>query len=233
VVTSRTAAPTGRRTDPPKRAARTTATTRSPKAAEPTDGKDSKDSETRHVIIAAAKRCFAEHGYKGTTNKMISTAAGVAPGLIYYYFDSKEQLFVAVFDDMYESRDARLVGYDFGEHSLRDNLARMLEDSTKLAHEDTSFVDVFTLSGREVSRNPGLAEAWDAHWERVVHVYFRIVDAAVANGEVPKEHRDGLVDVLVAWFSGFLMWVARQPDERRIDEAADEFLRMVASYVPA
>jgi AcrR family transcriptional regulator len=132
---------------------------------------------------------------------------------------------------MYATRDTRLKDYDFAEHTLHDNLATMLEDSINLAHEDPSFVEVFTLSGREVSRNPGLAEAWDAHWERVVHVYFRIVKAAAARGEIPKAHQAGLVDVLVAWFSGFLMWVTRQPDRKRIDQATAEFVRIVDAYV--
>jgi AcrR family transcriptional regulator len=188
-------------------------------------------AEARTDIIEAAKRCFAEHGYGGTTNKMIAAEAGVAPGLLYYYFESKEQLFIAVFEHMYEARDNRLKDYDFAEHSLHENLATMIEDSINLAHEDPSFVEVFTLSNREVSRNPGLADAWDAHWERVVHAYFRIVKVAAARGEIPKTHQAGLVDVLVAWFSGFLMWVSRQPDRRRVDQATSEFLRIVDAYV--
>ena len=124
-------------------------------------------------IIAAAKACFADHGYNNTTNKMIAAAAGVVPGLIYYYFDSKEQLFISVFEHMYQRRDERLADFDFTEHSLRENLARMLDDSVHLALDDSSFVEVFELSGREVSRNPALAKAWEAHWQRVVHVWSR------------------------------------------------------------
>lgn len=189
------------------------------------------NSDTREVIIAAAKRCFADSGYNGTTNKMIAAEAGIAPGLIYYYFESKEELFVAVFANMYQQRDLRLADYHFTEHTLRENLATMLRDSTKLAQEDPSFVDVFTLSYREVSRNPGLERAWKAHWDDTVHVWTRIVRAAVSRGEVPPEHEGGLVDMLVAWFSGFLMWVSRQPDDHRVHEATDEFLRLVDAYV--
>ena len=190
------------------------------------------DSDPRAQIIAAAKACFADHGYNNTTNKMIASAAGVVPGLIYYYFESKEQLFIAVFEHMYQRRDERLKDYDFTEHSLRENLARMLDDSVHLALEDSSFVEVFELSGREVSRNPALARAWEAHGQRVVHVWSRIVDAAVGHGEVALSHRDGLIDVLVAWFGGFLMWVSRQqPHSARIDATSEEFLRMVDTYV--
>ncbi|HRE02848.1 MAG TPA: helix-turn-helix domain-containing protein, partial [Ilumatobacteraceae bacterium] len=85
---------------------------------------------------------------EGTTNKMIAAEAGIAPGLIYYYFESKEQLFIAVFEQMYATRDQRLAHYDFTEHTLHDNLATLLADSINLAREDPSFVEVFTISGR-------------------------------------------------------------------------------------
>ncbi len=188
--------------------------------------------DPRSQIIAAAKACFADHGYNNTTNKMIAARAGVVPGLIYYYFDSKEDLFISVFEHMYQRRDERLADFDFTEHPLGENLGRMLDDSVHLGLEDSSFVEVFELSGREVSRNPALAKAWEAHWHRVVHVWSRIVDAAVQRGEVVASRRDGLIDVLVAWFGGFLLWVSRQqPDQARIAAASEEFLRMADAYV--
>ena len=213
-----------------KKSSATTTKKRGRSKAEPGEG----DDDPRSQIIAAAKACFADHGYNNTTNKMIAAAAGVVPGLIYYYFDSKEQLFISVFEHMYQRRDERLADFDFTEHSLTQNLERMLDDSVHLALEDSSFVEVFELSGREVSRNPALAKAWEAHWHRVVHVWSRIVDAAVEQGEVVPARRDGLVDVLVAWFGGFLMWVSRQqPDAGRIAAASEEFLRMADTYVGA
>jgi AcrR family transcriptional regulator len=192
---------------------------------------DATNSETRLTIIDGAKQCFADRGYNGTTTKMIAAAAGVAPGLIYYYFDSKEQLFIAVFEHMYQSRDTRLVDHRFNEHTLQENLATMLQDSMNLAHEDPSFVEVFTLSGREVNHNPGLERAWKEHWNNIVHVWFRIVEAAAERGEVEPEHKQGLVDMLVAWFGGFLTWAAHEPDPERAQKAADEFLRMADAYV--
>lgn len=47
-------------------------------------------------IVDAAARVMARKGYGGTTMKDIAAEAGVAPGLIHYYFDSKEDLLLAV-----------------------------------------------------------------------------------------------------------------------------------------
>lgn len=54
--------------------------------------------QRRRQIAAAAARVFAEKGYAAATNRDIAAAAGISPGLIYWYYDSKEDLFKAVFE---------------------------------------------------------------------------------------------------------------------------------------
>src|SRR5690242_16554509 len=41
---------------------------------------------------------FAQKGYSNATNKDIAREAGITPGLIYYYFESKEALLYAIFE---------------------------------------------------------------------------------------------------------------------------------------
>ena len=45
-------------------------------------------------ILIAAQELFARYGYAGTTMKMVAEQAGVASGLVFHYFDSKENLFM-------------------------------------------------------------------------------------------------------------------------------------------
>lgn len=52
--------------------------------------------ETRRRIIEAAFRVFVRKGFKGTSNREIAREAGISPGLIYWYFRNKEDLFRAV-----------------------------------------------------------------------------------------------------------------------------------------
>jgi AcrR family transcriptional regulator len=48
-------------------------------------------------IIAAAARVFANKGFTGTAIAEIAIEAGIGKGTIYEYFESKEDLFFAVF----------------------------------------------------------------------------------------------------------------------------------------
>ena len=48
------------------------------------------------AIVAAALATFAASGYRGTRMSDVASAAGVSPGLLYTYAESKEALFALV-----------------------------------------------------------------------------------------------------------------------------------------
>lgn len=50
--------------------------------------------DTRGAIVNAAREVFAEHGYDGTSIRMIAAAADVDPALVHHYFEGKDQLFL-------------------------------------------------------------------------------------------------------------------------------------------
>ena len=54
--------------------------------------------ERKKQIILAAAQIFAQKGYTGTVMDEIARCAGIGKGTIYEYFDSKEDLFFAVFE---------------------------------------------------------------------------------------------------------------------------------------
>ncbi len=56
---------------------------------------------TRH-IIAVAEQVFAEKGFGGATTQEIADRASLPKANIHYYFPAKEDLYLAVLQDIYE-----------------------------------------------------------------------------------------------------------------------------------
>ena len=57
-----------------------------------------RSAETRGRILDAALREFGAHGLAGARTEQIAAAAGVNKALLYYYFESKEKLYVATLE---------------------------------------------------------------------------------------------------------------------------------------
>jgi AcrR family transcriptional regulator len=84
---------------------------------------DSKSEETRTRILEAALRVFREHGFERATMREIASEAKVAVGAAYYYFDSKDAIVMAFYEQsqhrMKSDIEARLDGSRTLEERLR------------------------------------------------------------------------------------------------------------------
>jgi AcrR family transcriptional regulator len=57
-----------------------------------------KHAERRQTIIDAAKGCFAQKGFHGTSTAEICAAAGMSPGNLFHYFPNKQAMIAAIVD---------------------------------------------------------------------------------------------------------------------------------------
>lgn len=71
--------------------------------------KQEQRDETRATILAAATRIFSEVGFAGARTDTIAAKAGVNKALLYYYFKSKEGLYLAVMGSMFREPHERMM----------------------------------------------------------------------------------------------------------------------------
>jgi TetR/AcrR family transcriptional regulator, transcriptional repressor of aconitase len=62
----------------------------------------------RQLILGAAKRCFARHGFAGTTTKSVAAAASISEGLLFKHFPSKSALYAEILAEACEADPALL-----------------------------------------------------------------------------------------------------------------------------
>ncbi len=64
---------------------------------------DTSTPDTRTALLLAALACFADHGFDGTSMRMIAERAGRPLSLLSHYFGNKEGLYLEVFKLLLES----------------------------------------------------------------------------------------------------------------------------------
>jgi TetR/AcrR family fatty acid metabolism transcriptional regulator len=78
--------------------------------------------DKRRVILDAAVRVFARQGYNTCRVSDIADEAGVAYGLVYHYFSSKEEILDTLFLERWDVMLAAIAEADRSERSPRDKL---------------------------------------------------------------------------------------------------------------
>lgn len=107
------------------------ATTTSQRAASGTAGakrprvREAAAQGTQESILRAATKIFAKHGFAGGRIDQISKAAKSHDRMIYYYFGSKEQLFIAVIEETYRR-------FNEAESKVVLNMENPVDDLTTL-----------------------------------------------------------------------------------------------------
>ena len=96
--------------------------------------------ERREAILKVALAAFLSDGYAATSMSSIAARVGGSKATLYYYFPSKEELFLAVIDEKCRDAHATLADLlaDVGDfpHTLRtlaDTLIRMILDDNSIA----------------------------------------------------------------------------------------------------
>lgn len=68
-----------------------------------------RSASTRAKLVRAARTLFARHGYAAVGTEQIVRRAGVTRGALYHHFAGKEELFLAVYEQVEHDLTAQLV----------------------------------------------------------------------------------------------------------------------------
>lgn len=156
----------------------------------------------RQEILAAARVCFARHGYEGATVRRLEEATGLSRGAIFHHFRDKDSLFLAVAED-----DAAAMV----ETVARNGLVQVMRD---LLHRSAAPDTAGWLGSQlEVSRrlrtDPDFARRWTARSAAIAEAtrdrLRRQRDARVLRDDVPI---DVLARFLELAYDGLVLQLA-------------------------
>jgi AcrR family transcriptional regulator len=147
----------------------------------PPEAKQEVQEGRKHQLIDSALMLFAEKGYENATIKDLAEACGVAPGLVYHYFDSKEDLLLAVFEKHGFVAELERVLLPSFDRPAREVLLEVVQGYHDLLVERESFVRMIV---REAMTNPDLEARWTSMCNTGVLTLAKYLDARVAAGEL-------------------------------------------------
>jgi len=148
--------------------------------------------ERRRQILDAAVRAFAKRGYHACRVSDIAEEAGVAYGLVYHYFESKDAVLEAIFREMW----GMMVGAINAVESLDDSPREQLRKACAIVLRTwRDYPDVVRVLVREVARS---GEQLQREVEEIAHA-FAALQRIVQRGQDQGVFRTDLSPRLAAW----------------------------------
>ncbi len=147
--------------------------------------------EKRKTLLDAAVRVFARTGYHGSRVGDIAEEAGVAHGLLYHYFPSKEEVLQTIFRENWGELIERFRAVEAVDEPAGEKLEGIAKILLRTWRNDP---DLVTVMVREVARSPQLES-------QVVEVReaFAIVQRVVEQGQRDGTFRRDLDARLASW----------------------------------
>jgi AcrR family transcriptional regulator len=175
-------------------------------------------AESRARILTSALRLFAQHGYAATSVRMIARDAGISQGLLYNYYDGKEELLRAIFEqsmrDVQESFELAAGGTTPGEQ-----IERLVRSAFSIVRENLSF---WRLT-YQLRMQPGVLEGLNDEvrvWSEEIRFQLEELLRAAGAASPAVEAR-----VLFASIDGAAQHYALDPDHYPIEEVATALIR--------
>ena len=143
-------------------------------------------TEMRQRILDGAHRAMLDGGYRGTTMPEIAAEAGVSVGLLYRYFSSKEQLYLAMCEGVTQAQ----------LDELAVELSRISDPRERLSNAVGIFVDsleaerwgaIITTGWAEADINPDLRDLLRRRCDQIRAFAAMYLREGVARGEVDAD----------------------------------------------
>ena len=184
--------------------------------------------ERKAQIIEAATACFLRKGYTNTTMDDIVAESGLSKGSLYWYFDSKNDLFTAAIMAFFEGIGQEMLlalgDCETATEQLRCGGRAMAEFCRQAQGLFGLFLEFWSQSS--------LREETGATWSEMLRHYARLIasliEESVRQGEFKPVDAEKLVWAILAAYDGLAAYMMIKPD-LDLDRISEVFVETLLS----
>lgn len=158
-----------------------------------------------------ATHLFSHHGYEATSIRDLADAAGVTKPVLYYYFQSKENLFITLIHEAYEFFYQALEIIILGEGTFHERLRNLTEMYFSLSREYGDSVRLIYMTAfgpRRILPPVDIFELEKKHFSYLE----RLFEEGIAKGHIRTVSVDSITHLYLGSISIYMQTLLFTPE---------------------
>jgi AcrR family transcriptional regulator len=188
-----------------------------------------KQQDRAAQIRIAAFHCFAQGGFHATSVDDICGQAGVSKGTFYWYFETKEQVFVQIMDVWADEVEAEIMAQFRAAFETENPVQALLMALGREGRRGRRLLPVWLDGLVQSQRHPELRRALAAFLVRIRRSLAQVV-APTFQGFYDEKQIETLSGLLLSCFIGSISQDMAEPDHHIYDEQSRMLLVTVEHF---
>lgn len=174
--------------------------------------------DTRKKILDTTFKLIAEKGYDKTSVSMICETVGIKKPSLYYYFDSKENLFITLIKEMVLEDTRSSFDFNVSKENFQSELVKYGENSMNMYKEYPEFSNFVMELYIQTKRIKEIGEEIDKMNNSFKERLTNIIICGEELGILNKEDRDVNCDMIYVTIQGleFSIIYGREVDQDKV-----------------
>jgi AcrR family transcriptional regulator len=139
--------------------------------------------ERRNEIVRAAMRCFARSGYHRTSMDDIVAESGLSKGTLYWYFENKQALFIAMLESFFAGIAGPMEGIVSGGGTASQRLRALAGLFWQMVLDEERLGDLMMEFWAESARDESMNAIFRQLFEPYISLLVSLIEGGIASGE--------------------------------------------------
>ena len=169
-------------------------------------------------ILSSALDVFKANGLDGATMDSIAEKAGFGKATLYYYFSSKEEVFLGIMEEGWKSLLASLEVIIQEEQSPRKTFIKILVQIAQNAKQRPNLYEFLFQAPKVINLTEFDDQKWKKHQGKLYSILQGLLEDGIERKEFPKLNSNLMFKAMGGLFTGLIFF----GDKKKTDISEEE-----------
>lgn len=189
------------------------------------------EKKRKQQILEAALTCFTKKGYFKTTMDEVVKESGLSKGALYWYYKSKKELFLALFDFYMHSYIDEVTKHISHDKTFEENLNEIGSVVFKMMESEKEHMNVFMEFMSFAVRDKDMQIKINNVYQEILNLIEKLLVENLKDKKINEEEVFKLSSVVAVIIDGLMIYQMFGLLKVQPDNIWNYFIRMISSFL--